>query len=47
MKLFKIIVYDELLKEVDAIDTGKLVKKKQIMIIRSVVLKVKYQILLA
>ena len=30
MKLFKIIVYDELLKEVDAIDTGKLVKKSRL-----------------
>ena len=39
-------VYDELVKEVDAIDTGKLVKTKQIMIIRTVVLKVKHQIIL-
>ena len=46
MTLPEIMLYDELIKEVGTVDTEKLVKK-QIVIIRPVVLKIKYQILLA
>ena len=39
-------VYDKLIKKVNAIDIGGLVKKKQIIMLKSKILKIKYLVLL-